>query len=35
MKTVEFDGLPYGITIQVNDVLVIGTGPVKEEKESA
>jgi hypothetical protein len=35
MRTVEFDGLPQGVTLQVDDVLIIGTAPIKEEKESA
>jgi hypothetical protein len=35
MKTIEFDGLPQGVTMQVNDILIIGTAPIQEEKESA
>jgi hypothetical protein len=35
MKTIEFDGLPAGVTLQVNDVLLIGTAPIQKEKESA
>jgi hypothetical protein len=36
MKSIEFDGLPAGVTILVNGVLVIGTGrSEKQEKESA
>jgi hypothetical protein len=36
MQTLEFAGLPAGVTIQINDTLVIGTGPIeKQEKESA
>jgi hypothetical protein len=35
MQVVEFDGLPAGVTIEVNGVIVKGTGIVKEEKESA
>jgi hypothetical protein len=36
MKSIEFDGLPAGVTILVNGILVIGTGrSEKQEKESA
>lgn len=35
MQTVEFEGLPAGVTIQIENVLVIGIGPIKEQKESA
>jgi hypothetical protein len=32
---VEFDGIPAGVTILINGVLVIGTGEKKEERVSA
>jgi hypothetical protein len=36
MERVEFDGIPAGVTILVNGVLVIGTGrKERQEKESA
>jgi hypothetical protein len=35
MKSVEFDGIPAGVTILINGVLVIGTGIKEEERESA
>jgi hypothetical protein len=35
MQTIEFDGLPAGVAIQINNIIVIGTAPVKQEKESA
>jgi hypothetical protein len=35
MQTIEFDGLPTGVTLQIKDVLLIGTAPTQEEKESA
>jgi hypothetical protein len=36
MARIEFDGLPAGVTILVNGVLVVGTGrKERQEKESA
>jgi hypothetical protein len=37
LKTIEFEGLPLGVTIQVDEVLVIGTQniPNKEEKKES
>ena len=33
MQTIEFEGLPEGVTILINNVLVIGIAPVKKETE--
>lgn len=35
MQIVEFDGLPQGVTMQINDIILKGTAPIQEEKESA
>jgi hypothetical protein len=35
METIEFDGIPKGVTLRIGDIIVIGTGPIQEEKESA
>jgi hypothetical protein len=36
VQTLEFVGLPTGVTMQINDTLIVGTGPTeKQEKESA
>jgi hypothetical protein len=35
MQTVEYDGLPAGTVIKFENILVIGTGPIQKEKESA
>jgi hypothetical protein len=36
-EKVEFDGLPYGVTIKIGDIFLVGTkiDNPEEEKESA